>query len=393
MARLLTSKKTSQTWKLPDIFGQTVLHLAAKKRDRLIDLPSDACLVDVVSQLGADPKWQDFRGQTALHIAVKFLRPYSLDHRDPVVEAVSRRLVEMGVPLEARDVRGETALQIASRKRFTAVGVIKTLVHAGAAPNFECLQKATRSDESTLADHLMKLASSLGIIDQHGNSCLHLAARDCDEDLVAALLEAGSPTNCLNLFGRTPLMEAEAVIMRIEPPGRSRVLSLLRAADSRPGDELETPVDQAIRDLGAEQGPDRDSPINAQDGMGRTRLHLAVLSGNLSMAERLVAARADLGLADHMGRTPLHLAALRGNLKACRLLVKEGAALWPDNHGETPLHAAATWEYSRVAKANVSRAHARICRLLLQNDGAVHRLWAQNTRGETALHFAAAFRT
>lgn len=54
-----------------------------------------------------------------------------------------------------------------------------------------------------------------------------------------------------------------------------------------------------------------ESSLNLPDVVGRTPLHLAVLSGSLDTAQQLLSAQANTKLSDELGQTALHYASER----------------------------------------------------------------------------------
>ena len=58
---------------------------------------------------------------------------------------------------------------------------------------------------------------------------------------------------------------------------------------------------------------------------GRTALHLVSEKGYLTVARKLVSARAYVNVLDHQGVTPLMCAAERGHLRVVKYLIESGA--------------------------------------------------------------------
>ncbi len=81
--------------------------------------------------------------------------------------------------------------------------------------------------------------------------------------------------------------------------------------------------------------------MGEQDQGGRTALHYAALSNDVTDAKRRLASGDDPNGADHKGFTPLHFAAQEGSLEVARLLLEHGATVDPPNQfGNTPLFTA-----------------------------------------------------
>ena len=76
----------------------------------------------------------------------------------------------------------------------------------------------------------------------------------------------------------------------------------------------------------------------ADQKLGRTALHCAVIDMDISTVETLLSAKADSSAKDNEGWTPLHFAAQRYFIDAARALLKSGAdANAQDAYGNSPL--------------------------------------------------------
>ena len=114
--------------------------------------------------------------------------------------------------------------------------------------------------------------------------------------------------------------------------------------------------------------------VNQGDKYGRTAMHLASLSLNLEMAERLIAKGAVVNAQDDDGETPLHLAE---NAAMTELLLSKGKANAniPNVDGICALH------------LSVQRRDVESVRVLVMNGANVNN--ADNIRWFTALHLIA----
>jgi ankyrin repeat protein len=246
-------------------------------------------------------------------------------------------LIDAGAHVDARDMRGDTPLILATRQ--DSVEVSKTLLEAKADPNSRdwCL----------------------------GQTALSLASEKGQEDIVCLLLSHGAAANIADDQGMTPLTYAlqndHAEIARMLAAKEARgdsadVESILSTAVS----QLELNVDDPYFGLddGAQllQASKDQSPeivrevlernvhmnVDIRDEEGRTALSHAARDGNIEITTMLLDRGADVNSVDDMQRTPLMIAAEVGLEAASSLLLERGAN--PNTCGEdgdTPLLLAA----------------------------------------------------
>jgi ankyrin repeat protein len=115
--------------------------------------------------------------------------------------------------------------------------------------------------------------------------------------------------------------------------------------------------------------------VDERDTLGDTPLHLAAQTGNLELAELLLAAKADVNANAKAGWTALHWAAHGNNLPMAGLLLRHHASVNARNSiGHTPLHLAA-W-----------RNNSELVELLLNHKADAN---AGDHSRRTPLHYAA----
>ncbi|OCF41718.1 26S proteasome non-ATPase regulatory subunit 10 [Kwoniella heveanensis CBS 569] len=96
--------------------------------------------------------------------------------------------------------------------------------------------------------------------------------------------------------------------------------------------------------------------VNAKDEDGRTPLHWAATTSNLSIMQLLLSYHPDLEAKDSMGWTALIIAAASGQIEAIRELLDAGADVNAVNEkGQTALHYAASKGNVPVGKLLVNR--------------------------------------
>jgi ankyrin repeat protein len=81
-----------------------------------------------------------------------------------------------------------------------------------------------------------------------------------------------------------------------------------------------------------------EAKLDAKDRLGNTALHYLCTVDMADLAEKVIAAGADVSLANNAGQTPLHLAAANGVLPTIRMLLDKGAKInAQDMEDKTPL--------------------------------------------------------
>ena len=184
------------------------------------------------------------------------------------------------------------------------------------------LLDACRWNQLDQVDELLRKPLDPDVVDNEGQTTLHLAAQSGHVHCLALLLEAGADTNKVSFEGRTALHDAAS---------RGHV--------------------EVTRRLLLEAGVDK----NAVDSGGRTALHCASESERFrfqfgtksyrdypQILRRLLEAGFDKDATTSDGRTALHLAACKGHPGIVRELLKDGAKIdVPDLDGTTALHCAA----------------------------------------------------
>ena len=181
----------------------------------------------------------------------------------------------------------------------------------GAKP--QLLEAAT-----ALCQHGARLSDPKGKVPDKGGkaaveACAALLGAAAEGDLagVTKALQAGAAANCRAEGGETPLLLACA-------NGHHALLAPLLHAGARLRVRSRTgasPLHAAIgasslpvlrRLLGKVKGVDGSVSLDAQDGEGRTALHLATAALDTPLATALLKAGASVGLVDSAGHTPLH---------------------------------------------------------------------------------------
>ncbi len=331
--------------------GRGLLHLLAQ----LDDDDTAIAITRALLRAGADPMARDNQGQTAQGAALASGRralvhwlgwsPWlppgrPLREADLVAaaalgdRAAVQRLLDLGLPLDARDAQGCTALVRATGGGFADLATLLLTrganADARAASGITALGAALNAGRIALVDRLLEhgiavdqrlvdeatplmLAAALGRADgvarllanradvlardAQGNTALHAAAQnayasadpDAARGLLAQLLDAGAEIDARNQMGQTPLLVLLGARVTAQTPPGSRVLadlaSLLVAAGAS---------------------------LDVQDTRGVGVLHASAMHGMLDVVRWLIRAGADVRLRDTLGRTAHDVALVLG---------------------------------------------------------------------------------
>ena len=389
-------------------------------------------------QRGAKPNIVDAAGCTPLHLAILHR------HEDCVgqllvsllasgaVRASARRL-DLGSPATAFEAASGEGVQDASTTPCTPFYSM-----ADNMGNVPLLLAAEMNLPSTLG--LLLDAGAPPDTDRHpftGDTALHIAAEQGNEQCLRILLERGASPAIANESGQVPLHRAAAAAPAPEgatAQGRQghfgECVTALLEADAgsavAKNNSSATPVDVACRcdagrdvpgaaaaalvasaSLEALSGPshqnsgtalhsavfhgragilqallDRGVPPDSRSGLGDSALHLAAERGAAALIPLLAHAHANVNIQGlkHKKATPLHIAAKGDQVQALQALLAAGAAVdATDRDGSTALH------YAAAAGAR------RALRVLLTDGQADPEI--ENLAGHTALHFARKLRS
>ena len=224
---------------------------------------------------------------------------------DPLLNAVRynqhgniRSLVELGADIEYAPESRQTALLKAAWR--SPVDTVEVLLALGAnvdAPDYEGmtpLMKATKADRPPeVITALLRAGASLEV----ANNLQQRAVFYASETVLRLLLDSGAEVACCDHLGNTPLMYAASK--------KTRHVELLL---------------------------EKGASARVANKKGETPLHLAIRSGALASAERLVRAGSDPEAVDAGGSTPLMQAAnLAPSLFPLVLTVLKGGSLPESN--------------------------------------------------------------
>jgi ankyrin repeat protein len=312
MVRLLVAHGAQPATRAPD--GQTALGLALSSGRRELsrwldwpgwplprralrdtDLPAaaqagDADAVARLLDLGLPVQAQDAQGCTAL------LRAAGGGHL-----ALVELLLARGADHSMAARSGATPLSAALSMRHDAV--LQRLLDGGARPDqalpgdITPLMVAAALGQSRGVQLLLAHGADARCVDSEGSTALHAAAqfgfaareRSRAIALWDALLGAGGDIDAVNAAGQTPLL-----------------LLLGARAEAGAGCDEDVVLAQVDRLLA------RGATLSAQERRGFGALHLAALHGLARVVRALLAAGADPDLRDSINRRPQELALMRG---------------------------------------------------------------------------------
>lgn len=316
--------------------GQNLVHTAAEANN-------GAALEILLAHGGLahlESRCEGQEARTPLHLAVA-----------SGAEETVQLLIDAGAQVNTQDEKNITPLQTAAKTKETSQSMILTLVTQGHAD----INRVHSED---------------------GQTALHIAAAHGDVAAMRLLIDLGADAHQLDSAKRTPLnlaawmgsLEGVRLLMEDIPAepdanaaAQSRVQALYDALFYAHDDIAEYMIDSGQVDM--------NRPTYGGDYL----LQAALQGGRSDLAEKIIAAGADIDTPNRQNTTPLLLCARRNLVVPASLLLSKGAN--PNLHAtaEPPLHAA------------IAGDHRFMVTLLLQN-GADPRL--PDTAGQSALDLA-----
>jgi serine/threonine-protein phosphatase 6 regulatory ankyrin repeat subunit B len=305
-------------------------------------------------------------GETALHVAVQL-----------GMVSLVQRLIKQGADLNIADEEGKTPLHVAVERDRTGQ-MTKLLLDAGADPNRIApatandsryrgkspLQTAAKHGLAGTVDHLLRAGANANYRDAEGRTALHIALAGSGTGLEFAqhLVKHGADLTAKDDQGLLPGEQSDdldsynavriwsdQIAMLLEKNEVDRLNEMLsrapQALSFRTSHTPETLLHSAIQvrrldvlDFLLDRGIDPDLRGHA----GQSALHDACWGPiPVAYAKRLVEAGADIEAKDNHGRTPLHAAAREHHPEVLRLLLDQGANFAAvDKYGTTVLDAA-----------------------------------------------------
>ncbi|MDH5230550.1 MAG: ankyrin repeat domain-containing protein [Gammaproteobacteria bacterium] len=326
-------------------------------------------LVKTLIQLKADIELSNNGGDTAITLASRFNYP-----------AIVRVLLDIDANTNHTNKNGDTALHIAVMQGHEEV--IKMLannkkvnINAREQMQRSPLILATIRGDTSTVELLIRLGANPNLMDKHGFTALHIAAREGRTATARALLNGGAqPDTKQKTTGDTALILAAKF-------NRSSTLRALTKAGANPN-KLNDVGNAAIH-IAATQGHlnivkdlciYNKTHLEIRNPVDMTPLMLAAAHEQTKIVRELLRANAKVDATTHAGWTALMFAADRGNTAAVKQLLRRGANPNQDNQEG--------WNTLMLA---ARKGNAAMIKLLLDTNANIN---AKNRLGETALFIA-----
>lgn len=390
--------------------GQTLLHWAA--------MQGRAALVQRLLNLGADARAKDRSGSESIHLAAR-------NSQKETVEL----LLQAGADVNSHNGTGSTCLHLAAEAGDADLARFlldhDASIDARANGELTPLHAAAARPTAAVVELLLARGADINALSLFGSTPLHRAAQDGRTATVRVLLDHGADANIRTERQQTPFhvvierrrwetatvfMEKGVSFRGLDGQAYSPLAFALQ--NDVPRDFVESlldhypnvndpdesgrcpiqtvaQVDRAdLLDLLFSRGADVNS---RNDHRGRTALHWAAESGQMKMAEALLARNPDINATDRDHKTPLHLAAQRGRTVMVQFLLAHGAEVNAHKYvfEPTPLSLAVEAEHDDVAellRQNGGRQSWTVIRMLLSWVaicavlGVAHLIWQKSGR-------------
>ncbi len=315
--------------------GETAIFNAVKS-----DSPT---IIELLAENGCpvDSRFQDARdnlGNTPLHAAVKFNS-----------KNAAKKLVELGVDVDAQNVSGRTALADSCRAGNEELSHL--LIDSGAdvdatdALGRTALMDAVFQKNEKMVDLLLNAGANVSVQDISGRSAFHEAAKSGEKSIIERLKNAGAAPLARDRAGETPF----SIVLS---SGIDMIFAVLGRDTSLSDSDGNTPVHIAV-EKGASRKVltallDAGFPVSQRNSNGETALSLAVKNGKSPLALALLEKGADPFVSDSTGESALSFVIKEKNRYILDAIARTNARK-TDRAGDGILHYAA-----RIADAETA---------------------------------------
>ena len=317
-----------------------------------VNLMEDAVPLEFDMAVAVRTSDKDLQGQLerALHAERDAIRSILTQFGVPLVRC-DTCLVSGDLPSHGPYAPRQRAPESVSRSPTVSVAQLNQWLAAGANVNVELNNAVLAGDRVRIAYLLERKHAPIDAQDLQGETALQIAIRQKSEPLVRYLLEHGAGVTVPDRDGWTPLMTAawvnEGAIVTLltrqhADPNAAGTANLTPLGIALQGDK-----DAATVAL-IEAGADVNRPVGAA---GYTPLMLAVARQSKSAAQVVLKRGADVNARNQGGVTALMIAAAADQPELVALLVQAGANVAAQSEtGETALSIARAKDYQAVMK-------------------------------------------
>ena len=300
-------------------------------------------------------------------------------------------LLGYGADPNIKDASGRTPLCVAAEKE--RIEILQSLVEndrvqidkkddAGNTP----LHVGSGSAEVTTL--LLAKGADITVRNSDGNTPLHQACCNGNEDVVRLLREGGANPDCLNFFGMS------ALDLAIQYKHGSIAVDLIFSGVSFDGNTVDGNTIRSVADLDdycktvlEEILLRQTGERGIEDWTDLTPLHFLAQSGNacaLRIARHLLEKGAVFDERDYKGRTPLYFAIYGGNWSFADFLLDNNAsAMTQDGIGQSYLHILGDSRWPTFKHHDGEKGVLHLAGRLLERGGDIE---AKDRRGNTPLH-------
>lgn len=336
---------------------QQLLHVAISKDDLTVVQHLLRYKIDIIHE--------DEDGHRTIHVAAQY-------GNSQIIKAV----ISAGSPINIVNGQGIGALHMCLENSHDEAAMM--LISEGATVNrprrYDSgeapMHVAAKLGMNDVLQRMICKGGDVNLLSGDRSTPLFLAVREKHPLTVRLLCDAGSSVNACNFQGRTPFhlaaQQVSVEMVRILLPyidninvsGRGGLTALHYVTCAYPPTYSQSEIVNLLIAYGAD--------VRQRDNDGKTALHMVAYTGDVNLAQVLIANGAELNLTENViGETPLNTAAAHDRYEMIKLLVEKGADVnIGDKGNQTPLH--------KIQAVKASRSKYRSTEILLQYGARVN---------------------